>query len=73
MAFLNIKIEDELKSKVDRLADSIGISTTQLVNLKLREFVNEWTINIDLYKNKKSTPYNWINIKSTFDTKKVLA
>ena len=57
---MNIRIDDELKLEIDRLADNLWISTNQLVNLKLREFVDEGTINIDIYKkdNKKLNKLN---------------
>jgi antitoxin component of RelBE/YafQ-DinJ toxin-antitoxin module len=33
------------------LAKKLGLSLNQLINLKLREFVSNWAININLFEN----------------------
>ena len=53
MTTISIKIDREWKEEVDKMADILWISTTALINLKLREFVDSGVINIDVYKSRK--------------------
>ncbi len=57
MTTLTIRLDNELKSKIEKLTDDLWISLNQLVNLKLREFTQTWEIHINAYKNN-----NMINL-----------
>ncbi|MDD3645788.1 MAG: type II toxin-antitoxin system RelB/DinJ family antitoxin [Candidatus Gracilibacteria bacterium] len=50
MTTLTIRLDDKLKKETSALAKNMGLSLNQLINLKLREFVNTGTININLFK-----------------------
>lgn len=53
MTSLSIRIDDKLKEEVEKISDDLWISLNQLVNLKLREFVETWEIHVNVYSSKE--------------------
>jgi len=51
MTTLTLRLDNSLKEETFILAKKLGLSLNQLINLKLREFVSSWTININLFEN----------------------
>jgi len=49
MTTLTLRLDDSLKEETAILAKKLWLSLNQVINLKLREFVLNWTININLF------------------------
>ncbi len=51
MTTLTLRLDDSLKEDTLVLAKKLWLSLNQLINLKLREFVSNGSININLFEN----------------------
>lgn len=48
MASISLRIDEQLKENLQQQAKNLGLSLNQLINLKLREFMQQKTLNLDL-------------------------
>jgi antitoxin component of RelBE/YafQ-DinJ toxin-antitoxin module len=51
MTTLTLRLDSSLKEETILLAKKLWLSLNQLINLKLREFVSNGSININLFEN----------------------
>lgn len=51
MTTLTLRLDDSLKEETSILAKKLWLSLNQLINLKLREFVWNGSINVNLFEN----------------------
>jgi len=58
MTTLTIRLDSKLKNEIEKLSDDLWISLNQLVNLKLREFVQTWEIHVNVFNNKNMIDVN---------------
>ena len=54
MTTLTLRLDDSLKEETSILAKKLWLSLNQLINLKLREFVWNGSININLFENNSN-------------------
>ncbi len=71
MASISLRIDEQLKENLQQQAKNLGLSLNQLINLKLREFMQQKTLNLDLnfaeFEDLNQTEIDNLNQYANFD------
>lgn len=66
-AVINVKIEPKVKAQAQRIAESLGLSLSAVINGYLKQLIRTKTITYSLHSAEEPTPYLLDSLKNAED------